>query len=564
MGLDPVEVNVLIVTDDDGSFSQQHRFGLSELVTALRAPVKGYVTFVVTTAHRSTVTPDNPYPQDADIKGFRFDNPAQFDLNAYDEVWLFGVSNAAPDTGVRSPLSDVEKRIVFQFMNAGGGVFATGDHEDLGIDLCGDIPRVRGMRRWHFTMPDTYDDYNEASGDSPPVLGMHRHDTLVAGHDNIYEFDDQSDDVPAAIVPKMYTSLNGALYISFPHPLLCGPDGPISILPDHMHEGECQVPTDLTQTVTFDGYSAPEYPTNGYGMQPVPDVIAHGVITPGHTTRLENKDLFGGTAGDTTVAKDPDEPVLPYSFGSICAYDGQVANVGKVVVDSTFHHFFNINLIASQSNNTNDPGKAPGAGLTYTAEGQAKYEIIKTYYRNIAGWIARPQSQAKMFGHVLWTARWDSQLRMYAHRAGMSEKLRWSEYLAYGRMVRGVMAKISSDCLVVRLFIEAIDPRALLLPNWLYVLINLPDPPPLDYSQVTVDPEVLLNAALAGIMGRIVDAAPARSLRAREAYQKQMPELISRGASAGLLRAAAALEGQLRETQKFITLLDSQARRLAP
>jgi hypothetical protein len=33
-------------------------------------------------------------------------------------------------------------------MDAGGGVFVTGDHEDLGAALSSKIPRVSKMRRW--------------------------------------------------------------------------------------------------------------------------------------------------------------------------------------------------------------------------------------------------------------------------------------------------------------------------------------------------------------------------------------------------------------------------------
>jgi len=60
--------------------------------------------------------------------------------------------------------------------------------------------------------------------------------------------------------------------------LLCGPHGVINVLDDHMHEGECIVPTDLTKSTTFDGYTSPEYPTVD-GERPEPDVVAHGNVT---------------------------------------------------------------------------------------------------------------------------------------------------------------------------------------------------------------------------------------------------------------------------------------------
>jgi hypothetical protein len=559
--MDPVTVNVLILTDDDGSYTQQHRFGLSELVSILRTQVKPYIKFAVTTAHRSKPSNTNPYPKDADIQGFDFTNPSHFKPANFDEIWFFGIANDNPDTGERHPLTEAEKEIVFRFMDSGGGVFATGDHEDLGIDLCGDIPRVRNMRRWQFNhaaVDTSYDNYDEGSGDSPPVLGPHRHDTLVAGHNTIYEFDDQSDDIPAKIIPKIYVSGSTTVVHSSPHPLLCGPSGVINILPDHMHEGECQVPGDLTQTITHGSYTAREYPPNPYNYQPIPDVIAHAVISPGHTTRLELKDSFGGAVGNTAQSSLPDDPVVDDYYGCIAAYDGQIANVGRVVVDSTFHHFFNINLIASGSNNTSDPVKSQG--FNASPEGKASYEVIKAYYRNIAEWIAKPPAQMNMFKGILWNARWDSQLRMHPSRLGVSDRLDWVGYTAYGNIVLDVFARISSPCTVTRLFYTAIDPLALLLPNWLYVLLHAPDPGPIEYTKVVIDPELIVSAVFAGIMGQLIEAFPSRAQSNRENIQREMDGIIAKGIARGLERTAAAYRERLRESMKFIDTMEERSK----
>jgi hypothetical protein len=558
--MDPVTVRALIITDDDGSYSPQHRFGLSELVSILSTQIKPHIKFAVTTAHRSKQSATNPYPKDAKIQGFDFTNASHFKPDNYDEIWFFGVGNDAPDTGERHPLTEPEKEVLFRFMDSGGGVFATGDHEDLGIDLCGDIPRVRNMRRWkfnHAAVDASYDNYDEGSGDAPPVLGPHRHDTLNAGHNGIYEFDDQSDDVPATIIPKMYVSGSATVVTTSCHPLLCGPNGVIKILPDHMHEGQCEVPANLTQTITHGGYTAPEYPRNPYNYLPIPDVIAHAVISPGHTTRLELKDSFGGAVGNTTQSALADDPVVNDYYGCIAAYDGQIANVGRVVVDSTFHHFFNINLTAAGSNNTSDPVKA--LGFNASAEGKASYEVIKAYYRNIAEWIAKPQAQMKMFKSVLWNARWDSQLRMHPHRLGVADRLEWGDYVRYGNVVREVMARISSPCSVTRLFYTAIDPLALLLPNWLYVLIHTPDPGPIEYGKVLVDPELIVSAVLAGIMGQIVEAFPSSAQSNRENIEHEMDGIISKGISRGLERTANAYRDRLSESMKFIDTMQERS-----
>src|SRR5690242_5850635 len=74
---------------------------------------------------------------------FRFDT-GQALLRDYNQIWFFGFWPGNQDsTGQfnvpsnRIPLSSAEVKIVEAWMNAGGGVFATGDHGLLGEHLCG-------------------------------------------------------------------------------------------------------------------------------------------------------------------------------------------------------------------------------------------------------------------------------------------------------------------------------------------------------------------------------------------------------------------------------------------
>src|SRR6201999_707406 len=94
------------------------------------------------------------------------------------------------------------------------------------------------------------------------------------------QFDDQSDDVPQRITPRLYSSWpwNPFFYRAHPHPVLCGPRGVIRVLPDHPHEGECYEPADLSATFTFDGHHVVEYPG---GV--APEVIAWSTIAGGRT-----------------------------------------------------------------------------------------------------------------------------------------------------------------------------------------------------------------------------------------------------------------------------------------
>src|SRR5262249_32669426 len=149
---------------------------------ALKSDVQDGMDYDITTAHRY---PKAVYPQaaSADVDHFVFDS--SFSIAKYDEVWLFGIASSNPNGPSHDPagfaLTPAELQIIQKFMEQGGGVFATGDHDDLGRDLCGLIPRARNMRRWSFDYvkaTPNYSGYEESSDDSPPVMGPHRHSTI--------------------------------------------------------------------------------------------------------------------------------------------------------------------------------------------------------------------------------------------------------------------------------------------------------------------------------------------------------------------------------------------------
>ncbi|MHB8745935.1 MAG: hypothetical protein ACYC7I_05305 [Gammaproteobacteria bacterium] len=497
-----ISIRVLILADGDGSFTQHnHRFGLTELVDTLKADVGDGINFHVTTAHRY---PAANYEQavGADISGFRFDNAAQFSTGTYDEVWLFGFASATP--AYSDPdgfqLADNEVDILAQFMDQGGGVFATGDHDDLGRDLCGKLPRVRSMRRWNFNYaalggnaahPD-YNLYNEGSGDSPPAMGPHRHSTIVASANGRYEFDSQSDDIPQTIEPVI--TVTGSKHslitqvVSFPHPLLCGLSGVIDILPDHMHEGECQVPDDLTATYVAGGVTRDEYPKFAGSPLP-PQVVAWGHV------KARNADPSYTDPGKSK-GYDDNEPLNPDVFGDIAAWDGQVVNHGRVVVDSTFHHFVNVNVIGV-GDDLNHQWNADEAikyqGFLGSSAGQKAYGRIREYWRNIARWIA-PAPLQTQFG-LYW-------IKQAARASHLNETIAsahgLSGMLHHGAGVHTYLQKWLPPCATLEISSQGVpNPLSILLRNW-FILINLPDPPPpgVDLRTLAVDIRALSRVAI--------------------------------------------------------------------
>ena len=342
-------------------------------VTRTLSGVPGYR---VARAHRDTDTGDPsvlPTTEQVlfrtDFPGFRFDG---HDLAQYDQIWLFGTGNtkdaAAP--------SDPELAALARFMDGGGGVFATGDHEDIGAPLGSKVLRVRAMRAWHFPEPGP-----DGEPKAPPAIKSERHDTTQPGAGEVqesdnYRFDDQSDDRPQPI------TLTAA---GERHPLLELPGARrLRILPDHMHEGEVIDPfalaPALSPTRTYGGQAFTEFPSGPQG-QPRPENLALATVSAGHATRSTEPNHVGADPATTAG-----------TYGAIGAYDGHGANVGRVVVQSTFHHFTDVNLIGDlwAINADGTPNPERRRGFLVSPEGKAHLDDISVYFANIAKWISRP------------------------------------------------------------------------------------------------------------------------------------------------------------------------------
>lgn len=456
----PVNVDILMVTDASGGFDGR-AFGLAELLNVLAVAPGPWVRFTVTTAHRE----NDP---SATLKNFRFDTE---DLSEYDQIWLFGV-----DT-LPSYLTDAELRKISEFMAGGGGVFATGDHEDLGGGLCARIPRVRNMRMWYW--PNSGPNGEPVA---PKINQADRHDTLTRRAGERIDFDHQSDDVPQEILPVLYSRPMGLLRnISYPHPVLCGPRGIIKRMPDHPHEGHCYKPGDLHRSFTFSGATFEEYPNAPDGSKPEPEVIAHSR----HAARAPN---------------DEKGNLNPKTFGSIAVYDGHKAKIGRVLVDATWHHFFNINL----TGRANSPDPQSRQGFYGSAAGLDAYEDIKAFFRNIAVYLSRPTQIAKMRTRALWWVRFDDRIAMslrLRHFRNLSAADRLHEYVRIGTVAQDVIGRLASRCQIVQWIFDTIElPR--LVRQYIPPLdpiaeVKLDGPPPPPEFLEILEP-ALLGAAIYG------------------------------------------------------------------
>lgn len=328
--------HVLVVTDTL-DFDPGNDFGLTQFVNTLKASTIHGMTPKVTTASRS----NDP---NADLPNYDFTNATNGLLKSrHDVVFLFGARSEGS-----SPLPQPQVDAIARFMEAGGGVFATGDHETLGASLCGDVPRVRAMRKW------------KAVSSPPSASGTNRFSTNLSGPNEGEEFSDQSNTQPQRLYANFRTQAGGT---GQPHPLLQlqAPRRILEVFPDHPHEGECLVPASLATDFPLDGVDVPEWPNDLTGAALSPEIVAMSV-----------------SHGDGFGAK---QALVPKLFAAIVGYDGHRANKGRVSTDATWHHFININI----------DGTGAGGGFSglQSPPGTDTEDLIRIreHYVNIATWL---------------------------------------------------------------------------------------------------------------------------------------------------------------------------------
>lgn len=371
-------IKVLIVLDGDFRFAEPAAspdFTYVTLVDALTA-----TGMQVTKANRANDTT-------ADIPNFHFDSSVT--LLDFDAIWLIGREgrNSLSSTGDGpAPIPDNELRAIARYMAAGGGVFATGDHDSIGSVMCGKIPRVRAMRAW----------YGSGDGRSPmpgsfprnfPVITAGRADTTqrspssdYGGDTTFVWFENQSDSTPQPISPMGSPT----------HPILRRNGVDIVIYPDHMHEGntlgDLGAGYDYTQSLTFAGETFPEFPFVAGHREP-PKVIAQST-TNNLASKYAGSQQFVGGNNLASATK---------SVNTLSVYDGRLAGLGRIVTGSTFHHYIDINLTGDStvSNTDGSLGRvgadaAKNHGFAHPGA-EERFATIKQVFVNITTWIARPR-----------------------------------------------------------------------------------------------------------------------------------------------------------------------------
>jgi hypothetical protein len=416
--------------------SDLHYFSFSHLLSVLQANI--------TTAHRQTDPVSDPSIGEktpADIENFRFSDQT---LAGVDEVWLIGYNSVRPDqtnptrAEKDSVLSQKELAALSRFMKSGGGVFAAGDHAGLGVSLAGSIPRVRSMRLWWYptvgplgepVAPESTNLGNRSRLDTTQsnVGDTSRPDPHNPGNflqlpSSSVWFDNQSDDIPQYLSPLRTPNMcyDPAVYPLNPsmlHPLLQGPNGPILAFADHMHEGEVVLPdvmpNEYGSVFRFENQDFVEYPTGANG--PVKPQIIAWSYTNGCASIVTPDEIIAGVhAGDSGISSYQ-------MFGAIGVYDGSILGMGRIVVESTFHHFLDLNLQGDPVAPTGDPRKL---GFKGSDSGKSILANIEQYYNNVVNWLAPPHFALRRLTQAVTSALLMQPLRDIAHNSS-ADRSEW-------------------------------------------------------------------------------------------------------------------------------------------
>lgn len=433
----PARVRILIVVEERVSPGPPGGgFSLGRVVSYLRNDPFGFVGFEIDFAqYGTTASPtavdvaSSPGEWGFKYTDFRLDSTVGGTrvIDNYEQVWFFGTEPFIHDNGSNtsvtgSPYSPTNAEVAAftEWMDAGGGVLAMGDHNLLGSAMCWKIPRVGTMRAW---LKDSVDQKSV-----PNRTGTDRHDTNQpqnAAQDP--DLDPTPDTIPnTAEEDTVAQPLEWKRYpvwsLSFlkqrhrPHPVLCGGSlGVIDRFPDHPHEGLVvhEDFIDFARKCTHDS-TKDEYPTVG-GQQPRAEVVAwvNPLASPPHMH-----------------AKGP-QPAR--RIPAIGVYDGHSIEHGRVLVDSTWHHWFDMNLADLEAANTTD------------------FQKIRRYFHNTAIWLSPPAAQQRMLAYASFWAVF--------HPAALEELTLDTPILVLGGSAIDILGKKTSDCLVTSWVLDRLDLR---------------------------------------------------------------------------------------------------------
>ena len=387
-------IKILIYTDNPAMENDDSFFGLQSMRERLLSHAPRFAKLQTTTVCRSSSDQNH-----ADNKiNVVLDREVQQTGQPFDEIWFFGIHQAnqnapQPSSFREGPACELDANEVAalnQWMSAqnggqGGGVLMTGDHANrspFGLVLNNDgpcgapapnttdmglgraigrcVPRAGALRLWEgppTTSPnDSFSTLSSLTGDQNDRFPQHLTLRNVTPHGDLDE--------------------NGQ-----PHPLFFYRQGDfIRVFPDHHHEGAVVIPDVLD----------PDQWPDGPNGQVRPQVVALG----------------------TDQRRDR-------SLNIVATYNGDLAGVGRIVADSTWHHYINANL----------------GGFFHPAPIGSEADQIGQFYGNLATWLAPRSKRIQMARAMCWEL---SRYTLQQEGRGDPERL--------GVVAHSLLDRVASPC----------------------------------------------------------------------------------------------------------------------
>lgn len=320
------QIRILFYTDFSWMVNPRSGWSITRLIDLVRIKSNGLADVSFTLLNRHAKTGLEKLTADR--------------LKNFEELWIFGFIhlNEPPFS-----LYPDEVLAVGNWMNDGGGVLITGDHT------------ITDDKRDCAADHDTFFAHGRALGECIPRAGQMRDwagpptactDSVINARDN---YNTQEGDDPQALDSLIFQlDSNPQTLLREPtiHPLFMnGPHDRIRKFPDHEHEGKLIRLTELGD----------DWP-NG---SPLPVVAARGI--------------------------DKRFPEQPRIYDLVSAYDGVPAKVGRIVADSSFHHYLDTNLSGLQALDCcGNP--VPGSDMDQIAQ----------YYWNLVHWLAPVDTRSQI------------------------------------------------------------------------------------------------------------------------------------------------------------------------
>lgn len=336
----------------------------------------------------------------------------------FDQIWFFGVhqgntKNISLDVlqdGPHSELEPEESEALLNWMRIGeedkgrlgGGVLVTGDHADprpdnaisqpidhkveywgLGRALGRHIPRASQMRKWE---------------GSPTKRPEDRQNTQTLFNGTPFTNESlEFDPMPQRPILSTFDAMGAEAEDGQPHPLFFHrQEGFISVFPDHMHEG--------------------------------------AVVLPDHK-QLADAGLWPGGIRPQIVARGVDGAKKAI-VNLVGAYNGDRARVGRIVADSTWHHYFNVNL-----NSFRPPGEI-----------DSPTDQLGRFYANLAVWLTPLVKRQEMAtGMIRYLANHPAVLEERVFEE-LNDENRNPVLMRLGGVAYQLLSQLASPCEIHELF----------------------------------------------------------------------------------------------------------------